>query len=186
MKSIAACVVLLGLATVTWADEQKGWYVGAGVGQFNVQADDIDDLGPIIEEFDSDATSFKVFGGWRFSKFLAAELDYLDFGSPDDDVSGQRIQTDVSGFAPYVTGTLALGPIELFGKVGYLFYDLDVTASGQTDSLASGSQDDFIYGLGAGITLFERLQARLEYEVVDVSETLDDADVVWLSAAWRF
>jgi OOP family OmpA-OmpF porin len=186
MKTITAFVALLSLATAAWADGETGLYLGAGVGQFNVQADDIDDLGPIVEEFDSDATTFKVFGGWRFSRYLAAELDYLDLGSPDDDVSGQKIDADISGFAPYVIGTVPLGPIELFGKVGYLFYDLDVTSSGQTNAIASGSQDDFIYGLGAGITLFERIHARLEYEMIDTSETIDDADAVWLSAAWRF
>jgi opacity protein-like surface antigen len=185
-KSLIMLGVLLGLTATARAEEEKGLYIGAGIGQFNVQADDIDDIGPIVSEFDSDSTSFKIFGGWRFNHILGVELDYIDFGNPDDDVNGVKVETDLHGFAPYVTATLPVGPVELFGKVGYFFYDLDVDVAGQKLSSASGSQDDFVYGIGAGITLFDRLQARLEYELVDVSKTLDDADAVWVSALWRF
>lgn len=184
MKPLLASLLLLALATTAWADEEKGLYVGAGVGQSNVKADNLEDIGAVISDFESDATAFKVFGGWRFNRYLAAELDYLDLGSPDEDFGTVRLETELSGVAPYVVGSLAIGPVELFAKVGYLFYDLDVSASGQ--KLSSASQDDFIYGVGAGIVLFKHLQARLEYEAVDVSKTLDDVDAVWLSAAWRF
>ena len=45
--------------------------------------------------------------------------------------------------------------------------------------------EDFVYGVGIGLTLFERLHTRLEYEVIDIGE-FDDANALWLSAAWRF
>jgi hypothetical protein len=184
--NIPALVLFMGLTCVASADEEKGWFLGGGIGQLNVQADDISETGSIQEEFDSESTSFKVFAGWRFNRFLAAELDYLDFGSPDDDVGGERISTDITGVAPYLIGSLALGPLEFFGKAGYLFYDPEVEVSGREVESASGSQEDLIYGIGVGIILFDRLQARLEYEAVDVSETFDDVDALWLSGAWRF
>jgi len=186
MKRIAALCILVGLATVASADEKTGLYVGLGLGQFDVNAEDIDDLGPIVQEFDSNATTFKVFGGWRFNPYLSLELDYLDLGSPDEDLQGVRVETDISGVAPYIVGSLPIGPIEVFAKVGYLFYDLDVDANGQEVASASGSQDDFIYGAGAGIVLFKKLEARLEYEYLDASETIDDGDALWLTALWRF
>jgi hypothetical protein len=179
-------LLLIGLAGTVRADEEKGFYAGAGVGQFNVKADDIDDIGPIVSEFDSDSTSFKIFGGYRFSKFFAAELDYIDFGSLDDDIAGSTVDADLNGIAPYLTGTLPLGPVELFAKVGYLFYDLELEIAGADITSESGSDEDLIYGVGAGIVLFDHLHTAIEYEIVDVSETLDDADALWLSAAWRF
>jgi hypothetical protein len=47
------------------------------------------------------------------------------------------------------------------------------------------SDEDLVYGVGVGLTLFEHLHARLEYEIIDVSE-VDDANAIWLSGAWRF
>lgn len=178
--------LLIGTSTAALADNEKGFYVGAGVGQFNVKANNIEDIPGIVEEFDSDDTSFRIFGGWRLNKFIALDLAYIDFGGPDDDVNGRRVKAKVDGFAPAVYGTLPLGPIEGFAKVGYLFYDLDVEAGGEEIASVSGSDEDLIYGVGLGITLFERLNARIEYEIIDVSGNVDDADALWLTGAWRF
>jgi len=186
MKYIALLLVFLGLASTASADEEKGFYLGAGFGQFNVEADDIDDIGPIVQEFDSNATSFKMFGGWRFNRYLAAELDYLDFGSPDEDLNGTHVKADLSGFAPYIRGSVPIGPVEVFAKAGYLFYKLDVDVNGEKVDASSGNRDDFIVSIGAGMVVFKHIEAQLEYEYVDVSKTLDKTDALWLSAVWRF
>jgi OOP family OmpA-OmpF porin len=178
-------VLLLASSVAALADNEKGLYAGAGVGQFNVKIDDVDDAVNTVSEFDSDDTSFRIFGGWRFSPYIAVDLAYIDFGGPDEDVNGQNVKADIDGFAPAVYGTLPLGPIELFAKVGYLFYDLNVEIGGEEIADVSGSDEDLIYGGGIGITLFERLNARLEYEIIDVSE-VDDSNAIWLTGAWRF
>jgi hypothetical protein len=185
MKALIAFVVLLLAATTGFADNEKGLYAGAGVGQFNVKVDDVTDVANAVDNLDSDDTSFKIFGGWRFSNYISAELAYIDFGGPDDEVSGNNLEAEIDGFAPYVIGTLPLGPIEVFAKAGYLFYDLKVKVNGEEVGSKSGSDEDFVYGAGLGITLFERLNARLEYEIVDVSE-LEDSDAIWVTGAWRF
>jgi hypothetical protein len=76
-----------------------------------------------------------------------------------------------------------LGPIEGFARVGYYFYDVEI--SGQDLGSVDDSGEDLVYGAGVGLTLFEHLHARLEYEIIDVSE-VDDANAIWLSGAWRF
>jgi hypothetical protein len=101
-------------------------------------------------------------------------------------VGGVNVEAHLYGGAPYLVGTLPLGPLELFAKVGYLFYDLKVEAAGQKVHSVSGNQDDLIYAAGLGITLFGRINAQLEYELVDVSGAVNHADAVWLSGAWRF
>lgn len=184
MKPITFAVALIGLGVApAFADNESGLYLGAGVGQFNVKIDDAEDLGQTVGSFDSDDTSFKVFAGWRFSNFIGVELDYIDLGAPEDTVDDVRIKAEINGVAPYLIGTLPLGPVELFAKAGYYFYDIKVNA----ESIGSrdDSSEDFVYGLGVGITLFEHLHARLEYEIIDVSE-VDDANALWLSGAWRF
>ena len=188
-----ALSVVLGLfAGLAQADNERGFYAGAGIGAFNVNVDAIDDADEAIASLDDEDTAWKAFVGWRFAPFIALELAYIDFGSPGDDIdvggSSGDFSVDISGFAPYLIGTLPLGPVELFAKVGYYFYDVDASIDLDIDELdfdSSSSEEDLLYGAGLGITLFEHLHARLEYELID-SDVLDDADAIWVSGAWRF
>src|SRR5262245_30302169 len=190
-----AGLMALGSVGVAQAadDNTSGFYLGGGVGKFNVQIDDIDQTDDAIESLDDDDTSWKAFAGYRFGPYFALEAAYIDFGTPGSrsDASGSSgdYQLDISGFAPYAIGTIPLGPIELFAKIGYYFYDVDVAVDIE-DPLApdfdsSSSEQDLLYGGGIGITPFERLNARLEYERID-SDIVDDADAIWLTGQWRF
>lgn len=183
----------LGTGSALAQENDEGIYVGAGVGQFNVKIDDVDQTDEAIARLDDDDNSWKAFVGWRMNRYFGVELAYIDFGGPSDRIeasgSSGDYQLELSGFAPYLIGTIPLGPIELFGKVGYYFYDVNLTADIddplRPDIDSSTSEEDLLYGLGAGLTLFERLHARLEYEKID-SSFVDDADALWLSGAWRF
>ena len=188
-----ALSIVLGLcAGIAQADNERGFYAGAGIGQFNLKIDDIIEAGEELESLDDDDTAWKAFVGWRFAPFIAVEAAYIDFGSPGDSFeaagSSGDFSADIAGFAPYLIGTLPLGPLELFAKVGYYFYDVDASVDFDIDELdfdSSSSEEDLLYGAGIGITLFEHLNARLEYEEID-SDVLDDANALWLSGAWRF
>jgi hypothetical protein len=185
MRTIAilAALLALALASVAHADNDSGFYAGAGVGVFNVKIDSVSDVSSAIGKFDSNDVSFKAFAGWRFGKFISVEADYLDLGKPEDDIGNVKVSTQLSGVAPYIVGTLPLGPIELSAKFGYLFYDLKV-AAGQSGKSKTSSEDP-VYGVGVGLTLLGRLATKLEYERVDISK-LDKSDALWLTAAWRF
>jgi opacity protein-like surface antigen len=163
-------------------DNPDGFYVGAGLGQFNVEIDDLDDVPGTVDDFDSDDDTLKLFAGWRFSPVFALELDYLDFGDAQDDIEGVNVSADINGFAPFAIVTLPAGPLELFAKAGYLFYDVQVEADDL--EIADDSDEDLVYGGGVGLTLFDALHARLEYEIIDISD--GEADALWLSGAWRF
>jgi Outer membrane protein beta-barrel domain len=177
--ALAACAV----ATPAMADNDSGLYLGAGIGRFDIKVDGIEDVGETIESFESDDTTFKVFAGWRFNKFLGVELDYMDLGSPEDTIDDERVQTEINGVAPYLIGTIPLGPVEFFAKVGYYFYDVKIET--ESIDLLDESDEDLVYGAGIGLTLFGHLHARVEYEIIEVSD-VDDANALWLSGAWRF
>lgn len=184
MKASTVAVGLIALSAMpAFADNDSGFYVGAGVGRFNVEVDDIADVGPTVESFDADDTTFKVFAGWRFNQFIGVELDYLDLGGPEDTIDDVQVKAEINGVAPYLIATLPLGPVEFFAKAGYYFYDIELDAEnlGSVDE----SDEDLVYGAGLGLTLFGHLHARIEYEIIDVSD-LDDANALWLSGAWRF
>lgn len=184
MKYIVTTAILMALGTApALAESDRGFYAGAGVGRFNVKIDNPGDVTDTIGSFDANDTTYKAFAGWRFNPYIGVELDYLDLGNPEDEIAGNRAAADVNGIAPYVVGTLPVGPVELFAKAGYMFYDVKVDVADLT--VKDNNSQDFVYGGGIGLTLFDHLHTRLEYEVIDIGE-FNDANALWLSAAWRF
>jgi opacity protein-like surface antigen len=177
-------------------ENPSGPYVGAGLGQFDVKIDDIEGVGDTLQELDSDDSAFKVFFGWRFNPYISLEADYIDLGAPNGnfDASGSsgQYELDFAGFAAYAIGTLPLGIFELSAKAGYYWHDVDVHVD--FDNLGPNNGDvfdsdesgeAFVYGVGVGMTFFEHLNAKIEYEGFDIDE-VDDSYALWLTAAWRF
>lgn len=170
-----------------------GPYLGVGWGQFSVDVDNLSDAGTTANRIvNSNDNAWKAFAGWRFNPYVGLEMAYVNLGSPGDRFEGSgsngNYVLDVSGFSPSVVGTLPLGPVELFAKAGYYFYDVklrvDLDAPGP-DLRSKSSRDDFIYGGGIGFTFAEHLHVRAEYEVIDLKNA-SNSDALWLSAAWRF
>lgn len=180
-KGLLTGALLALAASPTFADEHSGLYLGAGIGDFSTKFDDLDDVDIDFDE-DSDATKF--FGGWRFNRWVAVQLDYTDFGDSEATFDLLNIETETTGLTPSIVGTLPLpGPVEIFAKAGMIFYNLEVTAGGE--QLIDESGEDVVYGAGIGLTVLERLALRAEYEVIEIDE-IDDAEAIWLTASWRF
>ncbi len=198
MKKVSLVAALAAFAATAVqaadvSDNPSGPYVGLGWGQFDLRLDRLDDVGAAINSItDSDDNAWKAFVGYRFNPYIAIEADYIDFGRPSDRFTATgnngNYRLDLSGFAPYVVATAPVGPVELFAKLGYYFYDVDARVNFDApgpgiDSSHSGS--DLVYGAGVGITILDHLHARAEYEIVDI-EDASDSSAIWLSAAWRF
>ena len=187
-----AALISLALASAAFAQEQtevSGFYLGAGAGQFNAKIDDVDDVDETVDAWDEDDTAYKIFVGYRMNRFLAFELDYINLGEPSGAVvPGRNVDASVDGFAPFVVGTLPLGPyFEVFGRAGYYFYDATRGVEDTLDNRVEFDEEseDIVYGAGIGANLGEKLNLRFEYEKYDL-EGLDDTDALWLNAAWRF
>jgi OOP family OmpA-OmpF porin len=168
-------------------DNPQGFYFGGGIGDFSSSVDEIDSLDSIDDagiDFSDGDNAMKVFGGWAFNRFFAVQGDFVDFGESSGAVSPSvRGSSDVQGLAPSIVGTIPIGPIELFGRVGMMFYDVDLNLGG--GRLVDESGEDLVWGAGLGIDVLDRLNLRLEYEEIDI-ERLDESDAVWLTAAWKF
>jgi len=187
-----SALALAGLLPGAYAQQQEevsGFYAGAGLGQFNAGIDDVDQLDNTVDSWDEDDTAYKIFAGYRLNRFLGFELDYVNLGEPSGNVvPGFNVDSSVDGFAPYVVGTLPLGPyFEAYGRLGYYFYDANV---GREDALGNRVEfdeesQDLVWGAGLGANIGEKVNVRLEYERFDL-QGLDDSDALWLTAAWRF
>ena len=177
-------------------DNNDGAYLGAAYGEFDVTIEDIDGLTDAVEDLDTDSSAWKVFFGWRLNPYLAFEADYIDLGDGDGgfDASGTsgEYQLQLEGFGAYAIGSFPLGIVEFSGKLGYYFHDvtidvdMDNIGPGNGDVIGSDeSGEAWAYGVGVGMTFLEHINAKLEYEVMDIDD-LEDPYTFWLTAAWRF
>ncbi|HUQ12197.1 MAG TPA: porin family protein [Steroidobacteraceae bacterium] len=190
---IAAALATLAVAAAApaaWSQEEnRGFYLGGGVGQFNAQIDDVDQVDNTVDDWDEDDTAYKFFGGYRMNNFLSFELAYINLGEPSGNVvPGRNVDASIDGFAPYVVGTIPIGKwFEVYGRLGYYFYDATVGVEDELDNRAEFDEEseDLVYGAGIGANIGERLNVRFEYERFDL-QGVDDADSLWLTAAWKF
>jgi OOP family OmpA-OmpF porin len=196
-RAIVAAMVLAagtGTALAAGPDENpRGFYIGGGVGNFNVDIDRFSQIDDTIGRLDDDDTGWKVFAGYRINRYVSLEGAYVDFGRQSDtfDVAGSTgdFSAHLSGFSPQLVGTMPLGPVELSAKVGVYFVDVDLSADiDSVDALdfdSNSSDQDFMYGVGVGATLFERVNAKLEYEWIDIGRG-DNANALFATGTWRF
>jgi OOP family OmpA-OmpF porin len=165
-------------------DNNDGFYLGAGVGEFSTEIDEISDVDDVDLDFDTDEDATKIYAGWRFNRFVAAQVDQYDFSDSTLAVNLLPVSTETEGTAASIVGTLPVGPVELFARAGIIWYDVSVNLDG--DNVIDESGNDNVLAAGIGFTLAKRLNIKLEYEEIQLDDAVDDADAVWLSANWRF
>ena len=139
----AAAAASLGLFSVSSQAADNGVYLGASVGQSSTEYDQ--SFAGEDFSFDASSTGFKAIAGWRFLDWLAVEGNYVDLGSGDDNVLGEKIETDINGVSLSAVGFLPVGPVDLFARVGAINWNADLDAPGLG---ISGSDDgtDLTYG----------------------------------------
>jgi outer membrane immunogenic protein len=188
MKTAIRAALLVS-ALVMLADAnaaQSGWFIGGSVGQSQVEAN-IEN--PVLPEpppsFDEDDTAWKLFGGysWVLAKTfgLSVEGAYVNFGEPSGDLLGNPIAVEPTAFDLFGVASVDIGPIGIFGKVGYAWWDADVIFDGE---VFSDDGNDVVYGIGARFNLWS-LQFRAEYEIYDISD-IEDLTMWSVGAAWTF
>ena len=188
ITAVLAAAALAAAASAQATDNESGFYAGAGVGTFDIQIDDVDDVTTTIDRYDSDDTAYKVFGGWRMNPYLSFELAYVNLGSPTDEIlPDTRLTVETDGIAPYVVGTLPIGDwFEVFAKAGYYWYDVSARVSSPLGNTSTKTSDDnFSWSAGLGVNIFEHVNVRLEYEQFDFENT-DTSNALWLTGAFRF
>jgi len=154
---------------------ERGFYVGAGVGQVNTEVDDVFGTG---FNFDEDDVGFKLFGGYRFFPWLSVEGIFLDGGKPEirDTVGDESasLSIEVQSLVAAAIFSLPIGEqFEVFIKPGFAYWDSKTSFSYSSPTFSDRfSEDDsgsaFFIGAGAGWTI-GNAGLRLEYEWFDVA-----------------
>jgi OOP family OmpA-OmpF porin len=172
---------MLAISATSTQAADNGIYLGGSVGQSSTEYDQR--IEGTNFNYDASATGFKAIAGWRFLDWLAVEGNYVDLGSGDDKVLGEKIESDVNGVSLSAVGFLPVGPVDLFARVGAINWNADLKAPGLG---INGSNDgtDLTYGIGAQFRVWS-LSLRAEYERFDISDA-DNVDMVSVGVTWTF
>lgn len=124
-------------------------------------------------EIDDVDTGFSATVGYRFNRYLAAELTYADFGEYEriesfTGFSATRYEIGVSGPSVSVLGSLPLGEQwELFLRGGLLFTEQEVSMRATNGIDRDYSDEVVIAGAGVQWSFAPRWATRLEYQRTD-------------------
>jgi len=176
-SAIGACAIFLLVPFASAAE--TGFFAGGGIGSAGVDFDD-----PVLpEDFDETDFGWKITGGFNFDVGfdLGVEASYIDLGAPSGDIAGVGVELDTSGFDVMGTAGFDFGPLGVYGKLGYIFWDTDVSV----DTIDfSDDGNDLAYGAGVRFNL-AGFEIRGEYEVFDISD-IDRIDMFSASILFFF
>lgn len=114
---------------------------------------------------DSD-TSWKLLGGYRFNRYVAAEAAYVNWGEVTASTNtGAQVAAKQRSYGLAAVGTLPLGErFELFGKAGFLMTEQDTRRITPSPSTVNRDETELHYGLGARFLFTRNWAARAEWE----------------------
>lgn len=131
---------------------------GAGAGTNTVNID---------EDFDESDLGWKAFAGVRFVRFFGLELQYIDFGNPEND----DISVELNDLGLFAFGVIPLGEwFEIYGKAGYTQWRVEVEDNATSDFFEDDNYD-VAWGAGVAFVINQTVGIRLEYERFEVEDT---------------
>ena len=158
MKTRAfAFAAMLALATVPAFAVDKGFYVGAALGQTESGVRDSN------FNFKDRDQGYKLIAGIRMLGVLGAELNYVDLGTSS--VGGAHARTKATDAFAMVFLPIPL--VDVYGKLGLVSWKTDASAPTLGSFRRTGS--DMAYGAGVQLH-FGSLSARLEYDAFNAKE----------------
>jgi hypothetical protein len=170
-------LLVLGAALLSgaaMAGTDSGFYAGGGIGVATIDTDL-----PGGGDFDDDDTAWKAIVGYNIGIVpfldLAVEGGYVNLGEPSD----RGIDVEVDGWDAFGLVGVMLGPIGVFGKVGLINWDTEISGG-----LGDDDGTDPAYGIGARFQLGS-FQLRAEAEMFDV-DNVDDVYMLSASALYTF
>lgn len=158
------------------ADSERGWYAGiaAGTATFNDAANS-----PTLDDSD---TSFSLFGGFRFNRYLAVQGNVVDLGEYAD--SGSiLVSTELSGVVASAVGLLPVKNtgVEFFGRAGITILNYTQNFENSGFILENSSTGDALavsLGVNYSLPFFKRLTLHVAYDYYyfETKKTFDSAD----------
>lgn len=143
-------MLLLGSVTASQAGD-TGIYVGAGLGSYKINNDNLADNDRVI----------KTLVGFQLNSLFAIEGAWTDFNRVNN--NGDRFEADGKGLA----AVLSL-PLGIFVKGGQFWWSSDAVLSSTSQST---NGNDLFWGVGFKFGFSKHLALRLEAERYDVLDS---------------
>jgi OOP family OmpA-OmpF porin len=149
--------------------QDGGFYLGGALGQSRFKEWCDTGSSPIaLASCEDTDTSWKLLGGYRFNRYVAAEASYIDWGEVTASTTTARVSADQHSYGLAAVGTLPLGErFELFGKAGFLMTEQETRLSALTSSTVNRDETEFHYGLGVKYAFTKNWALRGEWEKTD-------------------
>jgi OmpA-OmpF porin, OOP family len=167
--AVRALFVGLLVATSGGVLAQAGPYVGGALGQSKLKewCDTGGNPSALAACEDSD-NSWKLLGGYRFSRYFAAEASYIDWGEVTATVrvgtQNLGVKASQHSYGLAAVGVLPIGErFDLFGKAGFVQTEQDTTST----RTVGRDETEFHYGVGVKYTLTRNWALRGEWETTD-------------------
>ncbi|UAW98062.1 porin family protein [Halopseudomonas nanhaiensis] len=200
-KKAFIAAVLAGAAVSTANAAEVNGYLFGNVGQAEVDLgafeSDLQDLG-LSTSSDEKDTAFKVGAGVQLNQYVGVEFQYVDLGDFTVDASAAggsaKASFSTSGLGANLVGTIPMGALKLYGKVGYnkLETEAKVSTAGSTIFRDEEKENITSYALGASFALTPQFELGLEFERYqdlgsdDTTGGEEDADLVSLGLRYNF
>lgn len=114
-------------------------------------------------------TSFKLTGGFQVNENFALEGSYINFGEADDDIAPVWT-VEATGLNFAAVGILPITEqFGVFGKVGMLFWDAEISEAG-FGTFGKDDGSDLGLGFGASFNATEKVSVIAEYEMFEVAD----------------
>jgi OOP family OmpA-OmpF porin len=183
------------LAGSAWSQE-AGIYIGGAIGRAEYR----NACEGVTISCDHIDNAVKIFAGYQFNRYFAAEIGYADLGksSANGVVSGVNVNATAESVAWELVGVASLPVIDglsLYGKLGFYRAETKVSGTGAIPGFSaflseSDRNSDATYGLGARYGITRNLALRAEWQRYvavggpDVGD--NDIDVFGVGLMYRF
>ena len=181
-RFIAITALLIGSVSVTAQAEP---YVGFGIGSASYKVNLTDLTGG---SFEDNGTGTKLYGGYAFNKYFAAEASVYNFAEASvgavETSPGGPVVTDAAvsmkGVGAYAVGIYPVSKkIKLMAKLGVLSWDADIRANNIN---RTNSGTDLAYALAASYGFTKELHVTAEWEKFES----DNPELSMLSVGFKF
>lgn len=177
----AAAAAIAGSALA----QDSGAYAGLSIGQAKTKdaCSSVAALGASGISCDDKDTAWKIYGGYQFNRYLAAEAGYTDLGkvkvsTPIGSAEIKSNAWELVAVGSYPIGTSGFAP---YGKFG--FYRGESKASNTLGGSAKDTSNDWTAGLGVRYDITRNIGVRAEWQRYNGDF---DTDVYSIGAQYKF
>lgn len=180
------------------AEEKMGAYAGLAIGQAKApdSCNGVDSSIGFSGTCDDSGNAWKLYAGYHFSKNIAVEMAYNNFGKAEADgtISGTQVDGSykANGIAVFAVGILPVtDEFSILGKLGMVRWKVEGNASASGLGSVSATETGFSFagGLGMDYKFTPTLGIRAEYEVfsnLGDEDTTGTSDVHFISIGMVF